>query len=284
MNRPPLKNVAVLAVALVLSALGTYNIFLKATWTLMDDGVLWTQDPPGRLRGPGRSRRTRRPGGDPRERRRAGAGRRGSAHLRADRGSPLAAPLGRAPRLRAPPGGRAPAAGGRGQAPLPGQCQPLLLPVPRGLLQPPGGHDRDAATAAGPRRPALYAICLLFFLMYSTSYTGKLNLADWTLLWTDALSIFFLPVVFLHFCLAFPERRLSIARALARPRRLHAAAGPGRSGGGAARSCSSPVLPGIGRCCGSVTGLHRQLEAALLRALFAVSFGILLDPTAGRGA
>ena len=39
MNRPPLKNVAVLAVALVLSALGTYNIFLKATWTLMDDGV-----------------------------------------------------------------------------------------------------------------------------------------------------------------------------------------------------------------------------------------------------
>ena len=38
-----------------------------------------------------------------------------------------------------------------------------------------------------PDRAALhfYAICLLFFLMYSTSYTGKLNLADWTLLWTD---------------------------------------------------------------------------------------------------
>jgi hypothetical protein len=48
--------------------------------------------------------------------------------------------------------------------------------------------------------------------MYSTSYTGKLNLADWTLLWTDTLSILFLPVVFLHFCLAFPERRSQHAR------------------------------------------------------------------------
>ena len=47
MKRPPLKNAAVLAVALVLSALGTYNIFLKATWTLMDDGVLWVHGPQG---------------------------------------------------------------------------------------------------------------------------------------------------------------------------------------------------------------------------------------------
>ena len=65
-----------------------------------------------------------------------------------------------------------------------------------------------------PDRAALhfYAICLLFFLMYSTSYTGKLNLADWTLLWTDNLAILFLPVVFLHFCLSFPERRLATRR------------------------------------------------------------------------
>src|SRR5256885_9384257 len=65
-----------------------------------------------------------------------------------------------------------------------------------------------------PDRAALhfYAICLLFFLMYSTSYTGKLNFADWTLLWTDTLSILFLPVVFLHFCLSFPERRWPSSR------------------------------------------------------------------------
>src|SRR3954466_7244202 len=48
MMRPPhLKNVAVVAVALVLAALGTYNIFLQATWPLMADGVLWTQGPQG---------------------------------------------------------------------------------------------------------------------------------------------------------------------------------------------------------------------------------------------
>ena len=76
-----------------------------------------------------------------------------------------------------------------------------------------------------PDRAALhfYAICLLFFLMYSTSYTGKLNLADWTLLWADHLSILFLPVVFLHFCLSFPERRLSRARAWMIPAALRTA-------------------------------------------------------------
>ena len=65
-----------------------------------------------------------------------------------------------------------------------------------------------------PDRAALhfYAICLLFFLMYSTSYTGKLDFADWTLLWTDHLAILFLPVVFLHFCLSFPERKLPSSR------------------------------------------------------------------------
>ncbi|HWX25464.1 MAG TPA: ATP-binding protein, partial [Vicinamibacteria bacterium] len=52
-----------------------------------------------------------------------------------------------------------------------------------------------------------YAICLLFFLVYSTSYTGRLDLGDWVLFWTDHLAVLFLPVVFLHFCLSFPEPR-----------------------------------------------------------------------------
>src|SRR4029079_19574260 len=47
MKRPHLKHVAVLGVAAVLAALGSYNIFLKATWTLMDDGVLWVQGAQG---------------------------------------------------------------------------------------------------------------------------------------------------------------------------------------------------------------------------------------------
>ena len=36
-----LKNAAVVLVGLALAALGIYNIVLKATFTLMDDGVFW---------------------------------------------------------------------------------------------------------------------------------------------------------------------------------------------------------------------------------------------------
>ena len=62
-----------------------------------------------------------------------------------------------------------------------------------------------------------YAICVLFFLMYSTSFTGRLDALDWTFFWTDHLAILLLPVVFLHFCLSFPERRFPHARAVLVP-------------------------------------------------------------------
>ena len=45
------KNLAVLAVGFLLTRLGAYNIFLKATWTLLDDGVLWKDTPQGVLAG-----------------------------------------------------------------------------------------------------------------------------------------------------------------------------------------------------------------------------------------
>src|SRR6185295_6518383 len=46
-THPRLKNALVVVVGLVLAALGTYNIFLKATWTIMDDGVFWKSSPAG---------------------------------------------------------------------------------------------------------------------------------------------------------------------------------------------------------------------------------------------
>jgi diguanylate cyclase (GGDEF)-like protein len=45
------KNLAVLAVALILTCLGIYNIFLKATWSLLDDGVLWKDTSQGVVAG-----------------------------------------------------------------------------------------------------------------------------------------------------------------------------------------------------------------------------------------
>src|SRR5688500_831500 len=47
MTASRLKNVAVLSIAVLLASLGIYNIVLKATWTLMDDGVFWKQGEQG---------------------------------------------------------------------------------------------------------------------------------------------------------------------------------------------------------------------------------------------
>ncbi len=41
------KNAVVVLAGLVLAVLGVYNIVLKATWTVMDDGVLWRSSPQG---------------------------------------------------------------------------------------------------------------------------------------------------------------------------------------------------------------------------------------------
>jgi two-component system NtrC family sensor kinase len=275
MKRPPLKNVAVLAVAFILAALGTYNIFLKATWTLMDDGVLWAQGAQGVYAarvapgGPasqagirvndvvlaldGQEVLTSQQIEDHLSRRSAGA------HLVYD--------LLRASEKR----------------PL----EVTVKPLSQGnvslfyYLSLVGFFSLLVGTIVMLRRPLdraalhFYAICLLFFLMYSTSYTGKLNLADWTLLWTDTLSILFLPVVFLHFCLAFPERRLSTTRVWLIP----AAYMPALVLAGAA--VASQVLfvtspPSQREVLWQVTSFIDNWKPIYFAALFAVSFGILL--------
>ena len=127
-----------------------------------------------------------------------------------------------------------------------------------------------------PDRAALhfYAICLLFFLMYSTSFTGKLDLADWTLLWTDHLAILLLPVVFLHFCLSFPERKITTFRGWVIP----AAYMPALALAGA--SVASQILfvatTRRERSCGASTAAIDQSRPLYFAVLFAVSFAILL--------
>ena len=273
MRAPHAKNVAVVSVALLLAALGIYNIFLKATWTLLDDGVFWTGGPEGVVA-------ARVAPGGPAER--AGV-RIGDVILALDgeevlqpgqvedhlvtrqAGSPVRYTLLRAEERR--------------------NLDVVVQPLSQGnvslfyYLSLVGFFSLLVGTIVMLRRPPdhaalhFYAICLLFFLMYSTSYTGKLNLADWTLLWTDTLAILLLPVVFLHFCLSFPERRLGSSRAWIIP----AAYMPALALAGAA--VASQVL--------FVTSPHQralwQITAAVDRwkplyfgALFAVSFGILL--------
>jgi two-component system NtrC family sensor kinase len=57
-----------------------------------------------------------------------------------------------------------------------------------------------------------YIICLASFVVYSFSFTNKLNGFDWTVYWLDAICFLLLPPMFLHFCLAFPTPKEFLRR------------------------------------------------------------------------
>jgi len=57
-----------------------------------------------------------------------------------------------------------------------------------------------------PRSLHFYIFCLASFVVYSFSYTGKLNFFDWTIYWLNVAALLLQPALFLHFCLTFPER------------------------------------------------------------------------------
>jgi len=51
-----------------------------------------------------------------------------------------------------------------------------------------------------------YLFCLASYVLYSFSYTGKLNIFDWAIYWLNVAATLLQPALFLHFCLRFPER------------------------------------------------------------------------------
>ena len=202
------KNALVVLAGLALAALGIYNIALKATFSPMDDGVFWTGSPQGLVA-------SRVAAGGPGSR----AGVRPGDVLLAVDGEEVLSPE----RLEATLQSRR--AGERLEYSLLRQEERRALSVPVQPLRQgnasafyylslAGFFSLVVGTVVMLRRPAdrtslhFYAVCVLFFLMYSISYTGKLDAGDWTLFWADHLAALFLPVVYLHFCLTFPERRL----------------------------------------------------------------------------
>ena len=266
------KNLAVLLVAFLLTGIGIYNIFLKATWTLLDDGVLWRDTPQGvvagRLSETGPAARAGVQMGDVLlglDGEEILAAEQVGAHLAQRRsGETMVYSLLRADERRS--------------------FAVSLHPLPKGnvtlfyYLSLVGFFSLVIGTIVMLRRPPdraalhFYAICLLFFLMYSTSYTGKLDFTDWTLLWTDHLAILFLPVVFLHFCLSFPERKLPSSRSWLIP----AAYLPAYAVAGA--SVASQILFVTlprGEMMWRITAAIDQARPLYFAALFAVSFGIL---------
>jgi two-component system NtrC family sensor kinase len=274
MKRPLLKNAIVLVVAATLCALGISNLVLKATWSLLDDGVLWKAAPTGVVasrvdeRGPA-SQAGVKPGDvlvalDGREVMRP-ADVEGYLTSR-NAGDTLAYTLLREDEQRV--------------------LEVGVRPLPQGnvtlffYLSLVGFFSLAVGTIVmlkrGADRGALhfYAICLLFFLTYSTSHTGRLDTLDWILLWTDHLAVLFLPVVFLHFCLTFPERRLTEHRAWLLP----AAYMPAFALLGAAATAhllftASPE----GHALWSIAVAIDRWQPFYFGAIFAVSFAVLVD-------
>jgi PAS domain S-box-containing protein len=274
MNQRRLKNAVVVLVGLSLAALGVYNIVLKATWTLMDDGAFWKTTPQGLVVA------RMAPGGPAA---RAGV-RVGDILLAVDGDEVLnAAAIDRVLSSRRP-GDHLTYSILRGQD---GQTLDVTIrPLPQGnvsgfyYLSLAGFFCLVVGTVVMLRRPVdraslhFYAVCVLFFLLYSISYTGKLSLLDWVLFWSDHLAILFLPVVFLHFCLSFPEPRLRAQRlwlvpALYMPALVIAGA-----------AAMSQALLAAGEEPGPLWGIVEVIDRAkplYFGALFALAFAVLRD-------
>ena len=59
---------------------------------------------------------------------------------------------------------------------------------------------------SAPKSLHFYIFCLISFILYTLSYTGKLNPFDWTIYGLGVLALLLQPALFLHFCLGFPEQ------------------------------------------------------------------------------
>jgi two-component system, NtrC family, sensor kinase len=273
-NRRRLKNLAIIALGVALAALGVYNLVLKATGTLMDDGVFWKPGPEGVVA-------HRVAAGGPAAR----AGVQAGDVLLAIDGEETLSPGQVEEALR----GRQPSGPVTYSLLRLGERRGLevrVRPLAQGnvalfcYLSLVGFFSLAVGTIVMLRRPAeratlhFYAICVLFFLVYSTSYTGRLDAGDWVLFWADHLAVLFLPVVFLHFCLSFPERRLPGLRLWLIP----AIYMPALALAGAA--LTSHALAASGGDIGSLWRIADSIDRGkplYFAALFAVSFAVLLD-------
>jgi hypothetical protein len=182
------QNVLVIAAALVLAALGVSNLVLKASFRMMDDGAFWRQTAQGLVAG------RVVPEGPA-----ARAGVHEGDVLVAVNGEEALSPS----RLEALLSARRP--GERASYTLLRESERRVLevqvePLARGnvsafyYLSLAGFFSLVVGTVVLLRRPAdrtalhFYAVCALFFLVYSISYTGSLTRFDWLLFWIDSLA------------------------------------------------------------------------------------------------
>jgi two-component system, NtrC family, sensor kinase len=198
--------VAALAVVLVLLGLGLANIYIRATWHEVEDGVLWVSRPNGV---------TAAELADHAAGARAGV-RRGDVLLAID-GRPVDSPTDVVAVAH-----RAVAA-----APLTYTLlrlgareiiQVTLAPIPQGnsvlyfILAAIGVFTLVVGTVVRLRRPAdpsslhLFWLAVAFYGVFVFSFSGRFDRLDWVFYWADTLALLALAPMLLHFTLVFPER------------------------------------------------------------------------------
>lgn len=198
--------IAALTVVVVLLGLGVANVAVRATWSEVEDGVLWVM----RTQGVTAAEIAPR-----------------SAALRADIrvGDVLLAVDGRP--IESPADVAAVAHTSTAESTLTytllrlgtrEMVQVQLAPIPQGntvlyfILAAVGTFTLIVGAMVRLRRPAgqaslhFFWLSVAFFGTFAFSFNGRFDLLDWVFYWADAVATLVLPPLLLHFTLKFPER------------------------------------------------------------------------------
>jgi len=196
---------AALAVVLALLGLGLANIYVRATWHEVEDGVLWVSRPDGVTAS---ELSDRAPAA------RAGV-KRGDVLLAID-GRPVESPADVA----------AAAHGGKAERPLTYTLlrlgsreivQVRLEPIPQGnsflyfVLASVGIFTLMVGAWVRLRRPGdpsslhLFWLTVAFFGVFTFSFSGRFDRLDWVFYWADMVAVLALAPMLLHFTLVFPD-------------------------------------------------------------------------------
>jgi len=197
---------AQLAVVALLLCLAVANLYVRATWSEPEDGVLWTTTPDGMVAqeiatGSPAARAGIRPGDILAEIDRASVDSEADivAHLhRASSGDTVVYTLVRTK--------------------TPESLRVTLAPIPSGarglyyVLAPVGIFTLLVGAGVRFRRPDNQAtlhffwLTVAFFGMLAFSFSGRLDTLDWVIYWADVVCTLLLPAMIVHFALVFPER------------------------------------------------------------------------------
>ncbi len=197
---------AALAVVLVLLGLGLANIYIRATWHEVEDGVLWVSRPDGITAA---ELADRAPAA------RAGV-RLGDVLLAID-GRPVESPADVVATAHAA-GSATPLTYTLLRLGSREIVQVRLAPIPQGnsflyfILASVGIFTLMVGAWVRLRRPGdqsslhLFWLTVAFFGVFTFSFSGRFDRLDWLFYWADMVALLALAPMLLHFTLVFPER------------------------------------------------------------------------------